>query len=197
MATTLIIPGLGNSGSDHWQSWWQAVEPGSIRVQQQDWATPDLPRWASAVEDALNAATAPVWIVAHSFGSLAAVVAAMTNPRAVAGAFLVAPADPQVFDIEHLLPKAALPFPSIVVASSNDPWLKLMTAGLWAQRWDSRLINIGAAGHVNAESGFGPWVEGRMLFTAFRRSLEDWPHGDLPADLLDAASAEIAQPVLS
>jgi len=186
MATTLIIPGLGNSGPDHWQSWWQAAEPESIRVQQQDWTAPDLPRWAEAVEEALHAATAPVWVVAHSFGGLAAVVAGTRNPRAVAGAFLVAPADPQVFDIEHFLPKAALPFPSIVVASSNDPWLKLMTAGLWAQRWDSRLINVGAAGHVNAESGFGPWVEGRMLFAAFKRSLEDWPRGDIPGDKPDA-----------
>jgi predicted alpha/beta hydrolase family esterase len=195
MATTLIIPGLGNSGPDHWQSWWQAVETGSIRVLQQDWTTPDLLRWATAVEEAIQGATVPVWIVAHSFGSLAAVVAASRNPRAVAGVFLVAPADPQNFDVEPLLPEAALQFPSAIVASSNDPWLKLMTAGLWAQRWDSRLINVGAAGHINAESGFGPWVEGRMLFTAFKRSLEDWPQGDIPADLLDVASAEIAQSV--
>ena len=61
MATTLIIPDLGNSGSDHWQSWWQAVEPGSIRIQQHDWMTPDLLRWASAVEGVLQAATARLY----------------------------------------------------------------------------------------------------------------------------------------
>src|SRR6185369_10156138 len=107
MPVTLIVPGLGNSGPDHWQSRWQALEPGAIRVVQDDWETPDLPRWADKVTAALGAVVAPAWIVAHSFGSLAAVVAAMRIPEKVAGAFLVAPADPQNFDIESSLPISA------------------------------------------------------------------------------------------
>jgi predicted alpha/beta hydrolase family esterase len=183
VSTTLIVPGLNGSGPDHWQSWWQALDQKAIRVVQQDWATPDLMQWSAQVADQLQKATAPIWIVAHSFGCLAAVVAATRNPDAVAGAFLVAPADPQKFDVEPLIPANALPFPSLLVASSNDPWLRLMTAALWAQHWGSRLINIGAAGHINVDSGFGPWVEGRMLFTTFVRSQLDWPYGDIDGEM--------------
>lgn len=183
MAATLVVPGLGDSGPDHWQSWWLAQEPEAIRVVQEDWATPDLPQWSAKVADHLQQTTAPVWIVAHSFGALAAVVAAARNPDAVAGVFLVAPADPHKFSVEPLLPKVQLPFPSLLVASSNDPWMKFMTAAFWAQYWGSRLVNIGAAGHVNAESGYGPWVEGRVLFSAFIRSQGDWPYGDIDGEI--------------
>ena len=164
MTTALIVPGLGNSGPDHWQSWWQALEPESVRVEQENWTTPDLLRWAATLAAALDSEGRPVWIVAHSFGCLAAVVAATARPGSVRGAFLVAPADPQKFDVARHLPQTALPFPSLLVASSTDPWMKLMTAALWAERWGSRLVNIGAAGHVNPASGFGPWIEGRALF---------------------------------
>lgn len=177
VTTTLIVPGIHGSEPGHWQSWWQAQEPKAIRVEQEDWATPDLTRWSAQVAAYLERATSPVWIVAHSFGCLAAVVAASQNPDAVAGAFLVAPADPQKFSVEPQMPKTALPFPSLLVASSNDPWLKFMTAGLWAQRWCSKLVPIGAAGHVNVESGFGSWVEGRSLFASFARSQQGWPSG--------------------
>ncbi|MCK9283448.1 MAG: alpha/beta hydrolase [Rhodocyclaceae bacterium] len=182
MATTLIVPGLDNSGPDHWQSGWQALEPESVRVEQESWTTPDLPRWAANVTAALDGESRPVWIVAHSFGCLAAVVAATRRPGAVRGAFLVAPADPQKFGVAHHLPQAALPFPSLLVASSTDPWIKLMTAALWAERWGSRLVNIGAAGHINAASGFGPWIEGRALFGRFCRSQQEWLHGDIGVD---------------
>ena len=175
MSTTLIVPGLGGSGPDHWQSWWQAADREAVRVVQKDWDTPELEQWSANVADHLQQATAPVWIVAHSFGCLAAVVAAVRNPDIVAGAFLVAPADPHKFGVESLLPTKPLPFPTLLVASSNDPWLKFMTAALWAQRWGSRLVPIGEAGHVNAESGYGPWVEGRVLFSALARSQQDWP----------------------
>ena len=183
MPPTLIVPGLGSSGPDHWQSWWQAQEPGAIRVEQEDWATPDLTQWSARVVDHLALATSPVWIVAHSFGCLAAVVAASQNPDVVAGAFLVAPADPQKFAVESLLPQTSLPFPSLLVASSNDPWLKFMTAAFWAQRWDSRLVLIGAAGHVNAESGYGPWVEGRVMFASLVRSQQGLPTGMLYGEI--------------
>ena len=180
MARTLIVPGLNNSGPDHWQSWWQALEPDSVRMAHDDWATPDLARWQTAVEAALDKERAPVWIVAHSFGCLASVAAAVAKPRTVLGAFLVAPADPDKFKAADLLPRDELPFPSVVVASINDPWMKFITSAYWAGCWGSRLMNVGRAGHINPESGFGPWVEGRNLFASFGRAQEDWPSGDIP-----------------
>ncbi len=182
MVPTLIIPGLHGSGADHWQSWWQALEPGARRVDQPDWETPDLARWAHTVAAALQRSPTPVWLVAHSFGCLAAVVAAQRLPQAVAGAFLVAPADPDIFEVADALPQETLPFPVVVVGSSNDPWITLMKAGYWAHRWGGRLVGIGPAGHINVESGYGPWIEGRVLFQEAVRSQDAWPGGDLPLD---------------
>lgn len=184
MTPTLIVPGLNGSGPDHWQSWWQALEPHARRVEQADAATPDLPRWVDTVAVALQAAPGPVWIVAHSFGCLAAVVAAQRLPHAVAGVFLVAPADPDRFTCADQLPVSPLPFPVLVVGSSNDPWMTLMKASYWANRWGGRLVSIGAAGHINADSGYGPWIEGRVLFQELVRSQDAWPSGELPLDLV-------------
>lgn len=32
-----------------------------------------------------------------------------------------------------------------------------------AANWGSELVNIGPAGHINAEAGFGPWPQGERL----------------------------------
>lgn len=179
MSTTLIVPGLNGSGPDHWQSWWQAMDRKAIRVEQNDWHTPNLEAWTRNIVEAIDCSVAPVWLVAHSFGCLAAVQATVKREEFVAGAFLVAPADPDQFALDAKLPLRPLNVPSILVASSNDPWLGLLKAGLWAQRWGSRLVSIGAAGHVNAESGFGPWVEGQLLFRDFVHAEAGLPLGDI------------------
>ncbi|RTL51955.1 MAG: alpha/beta hydrolase [Rhodocyclaceae bacterium] len=186
MVHTLIVPGLNGSGPDHWQSWWLALEPDAVWVEQENWAQADLGRWAGKVEAALDAAAHPVWIVAHSFGVLASVQAASRRPDKVVGAFFVAPADPHKFQLSGRLYGQPLPFPSLVVASSNDPWMKLMHAAYWADRWGSHLFNLGNAGHINPESGFGPWIEGRTLFQKFVRSHDGIFSGEIP---LSGASA--------
>lgn len=168
MATVLIVPGLNDSGPEHWQTWWQAREPGAMRVVQDDWRTPDLSRWAARVGESLEQAAEPVWIVAHSFGCLASVRAAADHPGRVAGALLVAPADPARFNLDAELAEQTLAFPSLVVASTNDPWLSFERAAYWAKRWDSPWVNLGQAGHINAESGYGPWPGGRALFQELR-----------------------------
>jgi predicted alpha/beta hydrolase family esterase len=172
MTPTLIVPGLSGSEPAHWQSWFEHNIQGTSRVEQTDWETPDITRWANAVGDMLEAAIAPVWIVAHSFGCLASVVAINSHPSKVAGA-MVAPADPDRFDLAYIIPEDRLPCPSVVVASTNDPWVRLMTAGYWANRWGSHFINLGAAGHINVDSGFGPWPEGLALFDNLRRAQTD------------------------
>jgi predicted alpha/beta hydrolase family esterase len=177
--TTLIVPGLHGSGPDHWQSWWQATDAGSIRVAQQDWAVADLASWRDAVVAAIDAQEASVWIVAHSFGCLASVAAIRARPGRVAGAFLAAPADPDRFELRRHLEGPPLAAPSLLVASSNDPWLSLLKAAWWGQQWGSRLVSIGAAGHVNPASGFGPWIEGMGLFRDFARSVAAGPRGEI------------------
>jgi predicted alpha/beta hydrolase family esterase len=160
----LIVPGLNDSGPLHWQSWFEAGLPGCRRVMQSDWEMPDLPRWGGVVRETMEQALGPCWIVAHSFGCLATAYALARSRRHVAGAMLVAPADPARFDVSSAVPRTALPCPAIVVGSENDPWMSLDRTRHWAQMWDATFVNAGAAGHINVASGHGPWPEGmRML----------------------------------
>ena len=192
--TTLIVPGFHGSGPAHWQSWLEHEESGARRVGGIDWEAPVLARWAGEVRREIDHAPGVVWLVAHSFGCLAAVVAAADRPEKVAGALLVAPADPARFtpfgllhqdskgDVHGLapwLPRSPLSFPSIVVASSDDPWIKLMVAAYWADRWGSRLLNIGRAGHISVDSGFGPWPAGLELLRAMQAAHDGLPLGTI------------------
>ncbi|THF65157.1 RBBP9/YdeN family alpha/beta hydrolase [Pseudothauera rhizosphaerae] len=164
MLSTLIVPGLNGSGPTHWQSWFETLLPEARRVEQEDWSTAELARWRDRVLARIDGSVGRVVLVAHSFGCLASVAAAAEQPDRIAGALLVAPADPRKFGVGHLLPSGHLGFPSIVVASTDDPWVSLATARHWAGRWASRFINVGARGHINVDSGFGPWPEGFELY---------------------------------
>jgi predicted alpha/beta hydrolase family esterase len=170
----LVVPGLGDSPSGHWQSWLQAGVKGSVRVTQRDWHAPDLDRWAARVGATLDRADhAGPWLVAaHSFGVLAVLRhLVLTGDQRLAGLLLVAPADPDRFGVGSHLPDEPLGPPSTVVLSSNDPWLSLAAGQHWARRWQAAVLNLGAAGHVNIESGFGPWPGARRWLLAQEQRL--------------------------
>lgn len=156
----LVVPGLHNSGPGHWQSRWQQGYLGLTRVRQVDWACPDLEAWSERVALAAQEQPAPQIVVAHSFGCLATVHAAAHRGARLAGALLVAPADPARFSIELAAIDDALPFPTTLVASTNDPWMKLTKAGALATAWGSRLLTMDGAGHINVDSGHGEWPQG-------------------------------------
>lgn len=159
MPPILIIPGRGGSGETHWQSWLERALPGAGRVIQDDWENPDLARWAERVDAAAHGFSEPPLAIAHSFGCLALVHAADRFGTPLAGSFLVAPADPQRFGIGDETILVSLGHPSELLASTNDPWLDCeRTRGL-ADAWGSRLHVLGAVGHINVESGFGPWPD--------------------------------------
>jgi predicted alpha/beta hydrolase family esterase len=162
-AHVLTVPGLHGSGDAHWQGWIEGQFPCSARVMQQDWSAPALDDWAAEVRSAAAALAAPVIVVAHSFGCLAAVHALRGSAGNVCAALLVAPADPLRFSIDPHTLQACLPVPSVVVGSENDPWLSAAQARGFAQHWGSAFVSLGHAGHINAESGFGPWERGRLL----------------------------------
>jgi predicted alpha/beta hydrolase family esterase len=163
MTTTLIVPGLNSSGSAHWQTWFEQQIPGAVRVIQSDWKRADLPEWSSRVRRTISRSSGPIIIVAHSFGVLAAVQAASDHSDRIAGALLVAPADPSKFKVEEVIPAGPLPFQAVLVASTNDPWMPYERARALAETWGVHFVNLGAAGHINAESGFGPWPNGLAL----------------------------------
>jgi uncharacterized protein len=179
MSTILIAPGLYDSAPAHWQSWLAARLGDSVRVEQEDWNTPYLPAWAGQVRRRIAQANGHVWLIAHSFACLASVVAAVDFRDKLAGLMLVAPADPDKFDIASYLPVQRLGIPCVVVASTNDPWMRLTKAAYWADVWGARFINAGAVGHLNVESGFGPWPDGLEIFEQLRATQATLPLGAL------------------
>nr|WP_295076379.1 alpha/beta hydrolase [uncultured Roseateles sp.] len=163
----LIVPGLHDSGHGHWQTWLQQQFRDSRRVLQRDFSQPDLQRWADRIKTTLDAAGPGEWIaVAHSFGALALVRHLADHADSpIRQVLLVAPAEPDKFGLAESLPHHRLPVPSSLIASQNDPWMSAASALRWASRWGSSFSNLGAVGHINTESGFGPfplakrWVE--------------------------------------
>jgi uncharacterized protein len=168
----IIVPGLHDSSPEHWQSRWHRRHPEFSRVRQDDWDHPDLSAWAGRLGQVRARDPRPALLVAHSFGCLTAVHSLARNGDNVAGALLVAPADPDKFGVADLLPALPLPCPSILVSSSNDPWMRASRAAEWAARWGSSLVEAGEVGHINAESGLGDWSAGASLL----RRLADRAH---------------------
>jgi uncharacterized protein len=170
----LIVPGLGGSGPEHWQTRWEALYPRHARVEQGDWDQPRREAWLGALGAAVAAAGEPVVLVAHSLGcALVAHAAARLSAATVAAALLVAPADvdspahtpPETRDFAPL-PLRPLPFPANVVASRDDPYVTLARARELAAAWGAEFVDAGARGHLNAASGLGDWPEGRRLLEA-------------------------------
>lgn len=156
----LVVPGLHGSGTEHWQSRWQQLHPFFERVEQAQWDTPDLPVWSQRLQEVLQRELRPTLIVAHSFGCLTTVHRAAVGAGPVVGALLVAPADPVKFNVLDAV-QVALPFPSIVIGSGNDPWMTAARAEYWAGVWGSEFVYAGELGHINAESGLGEWEFGQ------------------------------------
>jgi uncharacterized protein len=90
---------------------------------------------------------------------------------------LVAVPDPQggAFPVEAASfadpPEQRLRFPSLIVASGNDPYGTVDYARRRAAAWGSRFVEVGDAGHINSGSGLGDWPAGRALLTEFMASL--------------------------
>jgi predicted alpha/beta hydrolase family esterase len=166
----LILPGYADSGPDHWQSHWERADPACRRVVQDDWLMPRLSDWIATLDREVSACATPPVLAAHSLGCALVARWAQRASAPVRGALLVAPADvdspahtPDEVREFGPLPLVRLPFPSIVVASNNDPFVTLKRARALAEAWGSRLVTLPGAEHINADAGFGPWPEGRQL----------------------------------
>lgn len=174
----LIVSGLWNSGPEHWQSHWERKYPQWLRVPHRDWNAPERDEWVDELDAAIAACQGRPILVAHSLGCmLVAQWARSGSPLKAAGAFLVAPSDTEAasYPVDanafNPVPLAPLPFPSIVVASADDPFAAIERSRAFAQAWGSKLVEIGDAGHINADSGYGPWPEGEALLDEFCRDL--------------------------
>lgn len=172
----LTVPGLQNSGADHWQSLWEQERRDCRRVELGMWDRPHRNTWVNQLNLAIHRADRPVVLVAHSLGCLAVAwwakyerPAAAEQGGPVIGALLVAPPEVDFFPLDERLsqfsptPAEPLPFRSILVGSRNDPYIGIRTARQLAKTWGSAFADAGEAGHINAESGVGDWAFGKVL----------------------------------
>jgi len=167
----LVIPGLRGSGPAHWQTWLQAhFNRRALRVEQDDWATADLTAWSARIASTLAEAPPGPWVaVAHSFGCLALAHHLLARPtlahagHGIRAALLVAPADPSRFRLDDAPLQQRLRVPATLVASDTDPWMSAARAAAFARAWGSGLVNLGDAGHINTDAGFGPLPPARKL----------------------------------
>lgn len=169
----LTVPGLNGSGPGHWQTLWERSRGDCVRADLGAWSAPRRNAWVTRLDLAIRTSQAPVILAAHSLGCLAvawwAELAGQPWGWPVAGALLVAPPDVDRADACAELrkfgpsPQTILPFPSILVASEDDPYASPQRSFDMARDWGSHFVNGGAIGHINAASGVGWWSEGQEL----------------------------------
>lgn len=190
----MIVPGIWNSGPDHWQSIWERQEQqeprrqgrqqrrATVRIAPTSWSHPDPDDWRDAVSAAVSACTEPPLLVAHSLGVLAVAdwLATTEDPRTlVAGAFLVAPPDPlgDAFPAEaagFVAPRPVPPaqqVPTRLVVSDDDPYCSADRAVAFAGAMGADVVRVGPLGHVNVGSGVGSWRAGREILRVFEDGL--------------------------
>jgi predicted alpha/beta hydrolase family esterase len=170
----ITLPGLWNSGPQHWQTLWEHKYPAWTRIAHRDWNNPECSEWVAELDAAIADSEGPPILVAHSLSCvLVARWALSGSPLRIAGAFLVAPSDveapsyPQEAVGFGPMPLQRLPFPSVVVASSDDEYVQLDRARGFAAAWGSSFAEIGDAGHINGASGYGEWPEGEAMLLKF------------------------------
>jgi uncharacterized protein len=175
--SVLVVPGWNGSGVGHWQTIWEQKYPRFRRVEQRNWTRPSRADWIAQIDADIDGHSRPTFLVAHSLGCLAVAhwaAQAGKNAAQVDGAFLVAP--PWLTKSEQCpaqltdflpMPLQRLPFPSLFVASEDDPYLPIELAGRLASAWGSQFVDIGRQGHINVTSGHGPWPVGEALLRGF------------------------------
>lgn len=193
----LTVPGYHSSGPGHWQTIWEQTRGDCRRVELGLWASPRRNPWVTKLDQAIRTADAPVILAAHSLGCLAvawwAALAGQPWGAPVIGALLVAPPDVERTDACAAIggfapiPHLPLPFPSILVASRNDRYTAFQRSADMAQFWGSSLLDLGEAGHINTESGFGRWQDGEALLDLLAERASQ--PTNRPTDLLTAAAA--------
>ena len=168
-STILILPGLGNSGLQHWQSIWEK-EYHFTRVEQKDWDIPVCEDWVENIHIEIKKHNpAEVILVAHSLACTTIAYWVQKFNIKIKGALLVAPSDTEAATYPpgtigfNPVPLIQLPFKTITVVSTNDYYVTLDRAEAFAAAWGSEVVNIGDAGHINAAAGFGEWEQGLQL----------------------------------
>ncbi|WP_396436793.1 RBBP9/YdeN family alpha/beta hydrolase [Limnohabitans sp.] len=168
--SVLILPGWQGSGHDHWQMHWARLY-GYTVVEQNDWLHPLRGDWLARLDEVVIDAPGPVVLVAHSLGCIlvAAWASFSRHTAGVRGALLVAPGDVEAPEMRDRfsgwtpIVRQPLPFQSLLVGSQNDPYCPADRAQALAQDWGAQWLDLGLAGHINADSSLAAWPQGHAL----------------------------------
>ena len=168
--TIVIVPGLRDHVPEHWQTLLEARLAKVACVPRRKGDKLSCAAWVAELDGTLEGVSGPVVLVAHSAGVMITVHWAKQHRRPIQGALLAAPADlelplPEGYPTQQVLrdngwlptPRSRLPFPTIVAASTNDPLGRFDRVAELADAWGSRLVDVGAVGHLNPASGYGEW----------------------------------------
>lgn len=169
----LILPGRGNSNTDHWQSHWAGALPNSSRVLQAEWDRPSPADWIARLDATVASAPRRVVLIAHSLAVATTVKwtekAAPDRLAKIAAALLVSPTDVEnsdpSFDLVRPfapLPRTPLPFPTLVLASRNDPRVTIARAREFAAAWGADLADVGELNHIGSAERLGVWPTGLL-----------------------------------
>jgi predicted alpha/beta hydrolase family esterase len=166
LPTIFLHPGLNNSGPQHWQTYWEN-EYGFTRIQQREWDAPVCEEWINTIDKTISTyPLAQVVLIGHSLACNTIVNWAKEYKRVIKAALLVGPSDTEAPSYPPgttgftPMPVFRLPFPSVVVASTNDEYVSIERAQVFADSWGSQLVNVGDKGHINSSSDLGNWPEG-------------------------------------
>lgn len=178
MTEFITLPGIGGSGPEHWQTLWEKGEGRWRRFSPSSWDAPQLDDWCAALDCAAREAGAPPVLVAHSLACLLVAHWSARSTLPILGAFLVAVPDPAAAQFPRIeaasfvgAPDQRLRFPSMIIASRNDPYGSLTYQHERAAAWRSRFVDIGECGHINASSGVGAWPAGQRCLGEFVSTL--------------------------
>jgi predicted alpha/beta hydrolase family esterase len=177
----LILHGLEASGPGHWQTWLAA----RLRADNERVAYPDLPdadmpslrSWREKLNGELDALPAgEVVVVCHSLACLLYLHHVADGGAQADRALLVAPPSesagvPQIAAF-FPVPLPALQAGARLVCSDDDPYCPEGAQNLYADLGIPVDV-IPGAGHVNPESGFGPWPAAEAWCLDGDRSLSD------------------------
>ncbi len=183
--TYLIVPGLRDHVEAHWQTLLAKELSNSVTVPPLEQDKLSCKARLDAIDRALERVDGPVVIVAHSAGCMMVAHWAQRSTRPILGALLAAPADvetqmPVGYPDKDVLasngwtpiPRARLPFPTLLAASNNDPLCALERAQGFASDWGSTMVELGAQGHLNPASGHGPWPMAHELLKVLMTKIE-------------------------
>ena len=179
-STILLVPGLRDHVPEHWQTHLQKKLANARTVPPLVEAKLSCSARVSMLDLAIATCPSPPLLVAHSAGCIMVAHWAHQYRRQIAGAIMVAPPDletpmpapyPTIEDIRKNgwlpIPRRALPFPTVVGASTNDPLASFERVTELAKDWNGKLVNLGDVGHVNPASGFGEWPRAEELIREF------------------------------